>query len=94
MPRDDMHGVVVPAYESHERKSDDLSYKDIVYKIKVALAGRAAEHLLLGIDEIGASGASSDMEKATQLASSMFGLWGLSDDNTSIESAGKILQLL
>lgn len=91
MPRDDVHGVVVPAYESHERKSDDLSYKDIVYKIKVALAGRAAEHLLLGIDEIGASGASSDMEKATQLASSMFGLWGLSDDNTSIESAGKNL---
>lgn len=91
MPRDDMHGVVVPAYESHERKSDDLSYKDIVYKIKVALAGRAAEHLLMGIDEVGASGASSDMEKATQLASSMFGLWGLSDDNTSIESAGKNL---
>ncbi len=91
MPRDDVHGVVVPAYESHERKSDDLSYKDIVYKIKVALAGRAAEHLLLGVDEIGASGASSDMEKATQLASSMFGVWGLSDDNSSVESAGKNL---
>ena len=91
IPRDDMHGVVVPAYESHERKSNDLSYKDTVYNIKVALAGRAAEHLLLGVDEIGASGASSDMEKATQIAGSMFGLWGLSDDNSSIESAGKNL---
>lgn len=91
MPRDDVYGVVVPAYESHERKSNDLSYKDTVYNIKVALAGRAAEHLLLGVDEIGASGASSDMEKATQLAGAMFGLWGLSDDNSSVESAGKNL---
>jgi Peptidase family M41 len=94
VPRDEMHGIMVPAYESHERKSDDPSYKDMLYEVRVLLAGRAAEQLLLGSDELSAKGASSDLEKATELASSLFGLWGHSDDLSSLESAGKNLAVV
>jgi len=87
VPRDEMGGIVVPAYESHERKSNDLSYRDALHKIKTLLAGRAAEYLLLGPDEMSAEGAGSDLAKATELASSMFGLWGLSDDNSTAETS-------
>ena len=45
-------GIVVRRYEDHERISNDLSYCDIVHKIRVLLAGRAAEYLLLGANEI------------------------------------------
>ena len=94
MPRDEMAGIMVPAYESHERKSDDPSYKDILYEVRVLLAGRAAEQLLLGADELSAKGASSDLEKATDLVGSLFGFWGHSDDHDSLESGGKNLAVV
>ena len=91
IPRDDIGGIVVRAYESHERRSNDLSYRDALHKIKTLLAGRAAEYLLLGADEISIEGASSDLASATELAGSMFGLWGLSDDNSTAEASAKNL---
>jgi Peptidase family M41 len=94
VPRDEMAGIMVPAYESHERYSEDPSYKDILYELRVLLAGRAAEQLLLGSDELSAKGAGSDLEKATGLASSLFGFWGHSDDPCSLESAGKNLAVV
>ena len=69
------HGIVVSSFDSHERMSDDLSYTDMSHKIRVWLGGRAAEHLLLGPAQVSAEGASSDLEQATRLASSMMGAW-------------------
>lgn len=94
MARDDSHGIVVSAFDSHERNCDDLSWKDMMHKLQVLLAGRVAEHLVLGAQEVSANGASSDLMKATELACSMFGLWGLSDDHSSAACAARNLAVV
>lgn len=91
IPRDDIGGIVVTAYESHERSGNDTSYNDAAHQVRTLLSGRAAEHLLLGSGEFSAIGASSDLAKATEIANSMFTLWGLSDDNSSFDSSSKNL---
>lgn len=90
----DSQGVVVSPFDSYERLSDDLSYYDISHKIRVWLGGRAAEHLLLGPAQVSAEGASSDLEQATRLASSMMGAWGLANDLTSDETASANLAVV
>ena len=49
-------GIVIMQPDAYELIGEDLSYRDIVHKIKVCLAGRAAEYLLLGADEVSARG--------------------------------------
>ena len=64
LKQDDSHGIVVPSYQAHEINSDDLTYGDVAHKVRVLLGGRAAEHLLLGANEISARGSMSDLDKA------------------------------
>ncbi|WP_313758407.1 ATP-dependent metallopeptidase FtsH/Yme1/Tma family protein [Tissierella sp.] len=52
--------------------------KDILSNIMIALGGRAAEEIIYGKDEI-TTGASSDLEKATDMALSMIGIFGMDD---------------
>lgn len=85
------HGIMVRAFEAHERISDDLSYQDITHNIRVALGGRAAEHLLLGAIDASARGARGDLKTATNLAGSLFGSWGHSDDLSSDAAAASNL---
>lgn len=68
LPSSDMDGVVVPDYDSIGRIGTDLSFLDIKNKISALLAGRAAEHLILGFEEVSANGASRDLEHASYLA--------------------------
>lgn len=89
--RGDSLGIVVRGFEDHEKISTDLSFRDIVHKIRVLIAGRAAEFLLLGGDEISAFGASSDLEKATNLAGKLFGKQGHSPDISTDIAAGSNL---
>jgi cell division protease FtsH len=58
--------------------ADRFSYlePEILAKIKVAIAGRAAEEIVFG--EI-STGAESDIEQLTALARQMVGRWGMSD---------------
>ena len=91
--RGDSLGIVVRRYEDYERISNDLSYCDVLHKIRVALAGRAAEYLLLGASEISANGASGDLEKASILSTHLFGRQGHSPDLSSDFSIGSNLAL-
>ena len=50
--------------------------EDILNNIKIALGGRAAEEIVYGPDQI-TTGASSDLEKATEMALSLIGLYGM-----------------
>ncbi len=52
------------------------SKKDILNNIMVALGGRAAEDIIFGDDNI-TTGASSDLEKATEMALSLIGIYGM-----------------
>jgi len=88
------HGIVVPSYQAHERNSDDLTYGDFTHKVRVMLGGRAAEHLLLGPDNISAAGSMSDLEKATRMAGKMFAIWGVPLDGSTDLSAGANLAVV
>lgn len=79
----DSHGRLVTAFEAPEIRGDDLTIADIRHKIRVKLAGRAAEHLLLGIEATSAMGSNSDLDEATELAMHMFAHWGIAPDTST-----------
>lgn len=53
--------------------------KDILSNIMIALGGRAAEEIIFGQDAI-TTGASSDLEKATEMALAMIALLGMDEE--------------
>ena len=55
------------------------SKKDIITNIMVALGGRAAEEIIFGKDNI-TTGASSDLQKATEMTLSMIGFYGMDEE--------------
>ena len=56
-----------------------LSKQDIRSQICSLFGGRIAEEMTLGADHV-TTGASNDIERATQLARNMVTKWGLSDE--------------
>ena len=56
------------------------SKKDIINDIKIALGGRAAEELVFGEDHI-TTGASSDLQKATEMVLSLIGIYGMDKES-------------
>ena len=94
LKQDDSHGIVVPSYQAHEINSDDLTYGDVAHKVRVLLGGRAAEHLLLGANEISARGSMSDLDKATRMAGTLFAMWGIPLDGSTDVGAGANLAVM
>ena len=74
----DSHGVVMPSASYIIKMNDDPGLADMLHSIRVSLAGRAAEHAVLGPIEISVKGSRSDLVHATRLAYSMFSRWGIS----------------
>jgi cell division protease FtsH len=73
IPRGPALGVTLSA-PAADRFSYDIGY--LLARIKVALAGRAAERLVYGDLT---TGAESDLEQLTQIARQMVGRWGMSE---------------
>jgi Peptidase family M41 len=90
-PEKTYNGVVTDSYAFASNKSGRLSYRDYRHKIRVALAGRAAEQLVFGNENVTVKGASSDLEKATSLCRGMFGFYGISSDMENEACGGKNL---
>lgn len=82
----DSQGQVVAAFESPETGGDDLTVANVRHKIRVQLAGRAAELLVLGIEATSAGGSSSDLDEATGLAMHLFADWGIAPDINTPDS--------
>lgn len=89
----DSCGVTVGCYDKPLEAERDPSYADLVHRIRVQLAGRAAEHLVLGSTAVSSRGARSDLECATSMACSMFGRDGLSPDMATDELAASNLAI-
>jgi cell division protease FtsH len=68
------------AYYLPEEERFLLTKEELVDRMTVALAGRAAEQIVFGRVT---NGAASDLEKATEIARSMVFEWGMSDIVTS-----------
>ena len=68
-------------YMAHESNEDVPKYSksDLIWLIRCALAGRASEEVFFGKEESLNSGASSDLQHATQLAISMICNYGMMD---------------
>jgi ATP-dependent Zn protease len=84
-------GVVITTPDAYEMTGEDLSYRDITHKIKVCLAGRAAEYLLLGAEDVSARGALGDLEEATHWARLLMEELGHSAETATIEEASSNL---
>lgn len=65
----DALGIAVPMHDVPKLLSQgERGYADMLQDLKRSLGGRVAEHVLLGEQEISASGSVSDLERATRLA--------------------------
>ncbi len=71
-------GVMVPAHDAVEQTTRDDTRRDLDHTIRVGLAGRAAEVMLLGEQSISAAGSERDLRHVSELAMTMFSRWGLS----------------
>lgn len=85
-------GVVSGSIESQEVTFQDFSYADLRWEIQHALAGRAAEELIYGSENV-STGARNDLEQATLQSIEKFGLYGLSPGMHKPEASGKNLAI-
>ncbi len=76
-------GRLVTAFEAPETRGDDLTIANMRHKVRVQLAGLAAEHLLLGVEAASAMGSGSDLDEATSFAMHMFADWGIALDTST-----------
>ena len=66
---------------------DNLTAKKVEYRVRVLLAGRAAEEQLLGQDSVSA-GCESDLRRATALATSYMMRWAMVPQNAMVNMSG------
>ena len=71
-----------------------FTYQQFRHKVRVTLAGRVAEHLVLGAENIGCHGARNDLEKAANMTGSMFALYGISPNMEDSDAAAQNLIVL
>mmetsp|Transcript_34495 Transcript_34495/g.41696 ORF Transcript_34495/g.41696 Transcript_34495/m.41696 type:complete len:692 (-) Transcript_34495:365-2440(-) len=76
MPRGFALGVV---WQLPEKDQSSWSYEQMLASLDVSMGGRVAEELIFGKEKI-TSGASSDLENATSIATSMVEKWGFSTE--------------
>ncbi len=62
-----------------ERDQISQSRQEMIARMAMAMGGRAAEEIHFGYDKV-TSGASSDIEQVTRIATAMVTEWGLSDE--------------
>jgi hypothetical protein len=92
--RNDSLGILMAAPDAVEHNEEDPSFSDMIHRIKICLAGRAAEHVMLGHDQVSARGASSDLEQASDLSRVLFAKWGYSLEGTDVAKAGSNLLII
>ena len=94
MPTQTHEGVLVESY-SYNLKNDEIkSYKNMRHKVRICLAGRAAEQLVLGPEEVSCYGAKGDLENATRICNDLFGICGISPDMEDADFTGNNLIVL
>ena len=81
-------------YMQHANSEDIPSYtrEDLLAKIRIALAGRAAEQVFYGKDKALNTGASSDLEQATNYAFRMICTYGMEEDQLVVFSQKEIME--
>src|SRR6185312_5511832 len=74
-PTAQYNGVVVQSYAYGLDGGDFETYTDLRERVRISLAGRAAEELVFGPERI-SNGCMEDLKTATDRAGTAFALWG------------------
>jgi ATP-dependent Zn protease len=75
IPAKDFQGVVLASTQYRVDSGPDWTYRKFRHRIRVGLAGRAAEELAFGVEGI-SNGSREDLKKASGLTGSAFLFWG------------------
>lgn len=84
-------GQVAGPYDILANTPSSLTYKYKRHQVRVLLAGRAAEQLLLGVENIAVTTASGDLRTATNIAKKLVGSSGISPTPEDEMTAGSNL---
>ncbi len=87
-------GIVANSYAYHYASDDQLSYSDFRHRVRIDLAGRAAEHLVFGSENILARAARGDLKNATSFCHEMFATCGISTSMEISEGVGANLAIV
>jgi hypothetical protein len=80
-------GVVADSFDYHYSINGKRSYKDFRHRVRILLAGRAAEHFMLGIENISVISAKDDLKRAGEMSYEMFAHHGLPSKTDCFEDA-------
>ena len=86
-------GLIVESMAYSFTRGDEFTYADFRHKIRILLAGRAAEEVALGFDLI-CSGSSADLERSSKLASRAFAYWGFAPGMNDAETSASNLAVV
>jgi cell division protease FtsH len=75
--RGDMLGITVDCYSTPDICMEERTRQDMIASVRLGLGGRAAEHVVLGLQLLSAGGSRSDLERVTSMARSMIEDLGL-----------------
>ncbi len=84
-------GAVVESYAY--ALNHQLTYQAFRHSIRISLAGRAAEHIFVGAENV-SSGAAEDLEEASRYASKAFATFGFAPDMGTAENAAANLAVV
>ena len=93
VPSAHFNGVVVQSYSYMLEAGDLFTYADLRHKVRISLAGRAAEELVYGAERV-SSGASEDLKTATERSGIAFALWGFAPSMEKDGQAGSNLAVV
>jgi len=80
-------GIVTDSMGYHFNKHKSKTYSDIRHHIRICLAGRVAEHIVYGPENVSVSSASDDLRKATELCFYLFSSRGISPEMDAFQGA-------
>ncbi len=91
--RKDTKGGVVESIAYSFARGDLFTYADFRHKIRISLAGRAAEEVAFGFDGI-SDGSRADLENCSRLASRAFADWGFAPNMNDAETSASNLAVI
>ena len=91
--RKDSKGLVLESTAYSFAKGDLFTYADFRHKIRISLAGRAAEEVAFAFDGL-SSGSMSDLENCTKLAARAFAFWGFAPNMNDAETSASNLAVI
>jgi cell division protease FtsH len=93
VPCEDFAGVLIQSYEFRMSNRGAETYTSMCRKVRLSLAGRAAEEMHVGSAMI-SSGSRADLKFATELAGEAFAFWGFAPGMDDDELSGSNLAIV